>query len=100
MRSFSVEPAELIQLATRTRDRLAELAGMPAAKYTLDARELDVPELAAPLDSVQAGSRHAMEIITADLAAFAERLGAAATGYQEVDTTLARRITDLIARLS
>ena len=99
MNSFSVEPAELIQLAARTRDRLAELAGMSAAKYTLDARELDVPELAAPLDSVQTGSRHAMEIITADLAAFAERLAAAATGYQEVDATLARHIADLIARL-
>jgi hypothetical protein len=100
MKSFSVEPAELIRLAARTRDRQAELAGMPAGKYALNPRELDVPELAEPLDSVQAASSRALEVINADLLAFAERLSAAGNGYQEVDTTLARHITDVIARLS
>ena len=100
MSSFSVEPAELIRLAARTCDRQSELANLPAGKYTLNAHELDVPELVAPLDAVQDGSRQAMKIINADLVALAERLGATAAGYQEVDSELARQLADLAARLS
>jgi hypothetical protein len=100
MRHFSVEPAELIQLAKHAGDRRAELVGMAAAKYTLNACELDVAELVEPLNAVQAGSAHAMKIISDDLDALAERLGATAAGYQEVDVTLARRFAALASALS
>jgi hypothetical protein len=100
MSSFSVDPAELIGLAARTRARHSELAELPAGKYVLNANELDVAELVAPLGAVQDASRHAMKIINGDLATLAERLTATAAGYQTVDEELARQLADLVARLS
>lgn len=100
MTSFSVDPAELIGLAARTRGRQSELAELPAGKYLLNATELDVAELVAPLDAVQGASRQAMKIINGDLGTLAERLTATATGYRTVDEELARQLADLVASLS
>jgi hypothetical protein len=100
MNSFSVEPAELIGLAARTRASQAELTGLPAGKYMLNAGELDVAELITPLSAVQDASRHAMKIINGDLSSLVERLTATAAGYRTVDEELARQLTDLVNRLS
>ncbi|MFC0547363.1 type VII secretion target [Kutzneria chonburiensis] len=100
MTSFSVDPAELIGLAGRTRARGAELAELPAGKYLLNAAELDVAELVAPLSAVQDASRQAMKIINGDLTALAERLAATAAGYRTVDEELARQLADVVAQRS
>ena len=100
MTSFSVDPAELIGLAARTRARQSELAELPAGKYLLNADELDVAELVGPLSAVQDACRHAMKIINGDLTTLTERLTATAAGYRTVDEDLGRQLAAVVARRS
>ena len=96
--SFSAETSELRAAARAVRDAIDDFGTRSPLKYRLDAQEAGHPRLSAELADYQHGSADVVDLLRTDAQELAARLTDTAADYEELDSELARALSEAVHR--